>query len=71
MDEMKIESKFLTSIASKLIRRLIRSKTGYDVAVQLNKIHITSVDGKTRAHLDVDLELDKEDLQNIVKSAGL
>lgn len=48
MDEMKIGSKFTTSIISKLASLAIRKKFGYDVKLNLNgrsvssqKIHFT------------------------------
>lgn len=52
MDEMKIGSKFTTSIISKLASLAIRKKFGYDVKLNLNEVKATVVDGKTHVHLD-------------------
>lgn len=71
MDEMKIGSKFTTGILSKLIALLIRKKFGYDVELKLNEANATVIDGKTRIHLDVDAELEKEELMKILKNIGL
>ncbi len=71
MDEMKIGSKFTTSIVSKLVNMAIRKKFGYEVELKLNEINATVIDGKTHVHLDVDAELDKEELMKILKSVGL
>lgn len=71
MDEMKIGSKFTTSIISKLVSMVIRKKFGYDVELKLNEVNATVIDGKTHVHLDVDAELDKEELMKILKSIGL
>ena len=71
MDEMKFESKFTTAIVSKLVERGFRNKLGYDVDVQLNKFRTTILDEKTHVHLDVDLELSKEDLNKLLESIGL
>lgn len=71
MDEMKIGSKFTTSIISKLIGMVIRKKFGYDVKLNLNEVNTTIVDGKTHVHLDVDAELEKGELMKILKSIGL
>lgn len=38
MDEMKIGSKFTTSIISKLASLAIRKKFGYDVKLNLNEV---------------------------------
>ena len=55
MDEMKIGSKFTTSIISKLASLAIRKKFGYDVKLNLNEVKATVVDGKTHVHLDIAL----------------
>ena len=67
MDEMKIGSKFTTSIISKLASLAIRKKFGYDVKLNLNEVKATVVDGKT----DIDAELEKDELTKILKSIGL
>jgi len=71
MDEMRIVSKFTRGIISKAIKMLIHKKTGYDVDIQLNEAITTISDGKTHLHLDIDAELDKNELINILKSIGL
>jgi hypothetical protein len=71
MDEMRIVSKFTRGIISKAIKMLIRKKTGYNVDIRLNEAITTISDGKTHLHLDIDAELDKNDLINILKSIGL
>ena len=68
---MRLESKFTTVIASKLAEKLVRDKLGYDVAIRLNRLRTTVVDEKTHVHLDVDLELTKEELDKLLKSIGL
>lgn len=71
MDEMKIGSKFTTSIISKLVAVVIRKKLGYDVELKLNEVTATVIDGKTHVHLDVDAEFEKDELMKILKSIGL
>lgn len=68
---MRIVSKFTRGIISKAIKILIRKKTGYNVDIRLNEAITTISDGKTHLHLDIDAELDKNDLINILKSIGL
>ena len=68
---MRIVSKFTRGIISKAIKMLIRKKTGYNVDIQLNEAITTISDGKTHLHLDIDAELDKNELMNILKSIGL
>ena len=71
MDEMKIVSKFTTNMISKLVKMVLRKRLGYDIDIQLNEIKTTITDGKTHVHLDVDAELEKEELMNILKKIGL
>ncbi len=68
---MRIVSKFTRRIISKAIKMIIHKKTGYNVDIQLNGAIVTVNDGKTRLHLDVDAELDKDELISILKSIGL
>lgn len=71
MDEMKISSKFLTGIVSKIIDKLVRKKLGVDVGVQINSVQATMQEGNTHLHLDVDADMKKEDLENLLKKAGI
>lgn len=71
MDEMKIVSKFTRGMISKLLKMVIRKKSGYNVDIQLNNITVTVTDGKTHLHLDIDADLEKDELINILKSIGL
>ena len=71
MDEMRLESKFTTGLVSKIARTVVRKKLGYDMDIRLNRLRTTVVDEKTHVHLDVDLELTKEELDKLLKSVGL
>lgn len=67
---MKIESKFITGIVSKIAKKVVRDKLGYNIDIQLNGLRTTVIDDKTHVHLDVDLELTKEELNKLLKSIG-
>ena len=68
---MKIESKFITGIVSKIVKKVVRDKLGYHIDIQLNGLRTTVIDDKTHVHLDVDLELTKEELNKLLKSIGV
>ena len=68
---MKIESKFITGIVSKIAKKVVRDKLGYNIDIQLNGLRTTVIDDKTHVHLDVDLELPKEELNKLLKSIGV
>ncbi len=71
MDEMRIVSKFTRGIISKVVRKTLKKKTGYDVGVQVNELNVAITDGRAHIHLNVDAELNKEELMKILKNIGL
>ena len=71
MDEVRIVSKFTRNVISKLLKMTLHKKLGYNIDIQINEINATITDGKTHVHLDVDAELDKDELMNILKNIGL
>lgn len=70
MDEMRINlsAKFMKSIVTKILRKVIRKKFGYDIDIQINDLVIVSSEGKVRIHADVDGETTNEEFAKIVKS---
>ncbi len=71
MDEMRIVSKFTTSMISKLLKIMLRKKLGYNIDIKLNEVTAKIDDGKTHIHLDVDAELEKDEFTKILKNIGL
>ena len=73
MDEMKLKlsTKFMKGMVSKLIAKALYKKLGYKVDIQLNDINVDFIDGETSIHADVDLRLDKEEFTKLIKSTNL
>ena len=71
MDEMKLESKWIRGIVSKLIKKILRDKSGCNVDVQLNNFRTTVIDEKTHVHLDIELDLSKDEIYKLLKGIGL
>lgn len=73
MDEMKIRltTKFMRNIVSKLLAKLIFKKTGYKVDIQLNDLDLNFVDGETKINANVELNLDSKEFTKIIKTIGL
>ena len=71
MDEMRLESKFMTMIASKFAKKMVRDKLDYDVEIRLNRLRTTVMEDKMHVELNVDLELTKEELDRLLKTIGL
>lgn len=73
MDEMKVKltTKFMRNIVSKLIAKAIYKKYGYKVNIQLNDLDISVIDGDTKINTNVEVTLDNKEFMKIIKSVGL
>lgn len=73
MDElkMKLSSKFMKGIVTKLIAKAIQSKLGYKIDIQLNDVDLQAANGKIYLHIDADVETTHEEFKKMLKSAGL
>lgn len=73
MDEMKVKlsTKFMRNLVSKLIAKAVYKKYGYKVNIQLNELDVSVVDGDTKISTNVEVTLDNKEFMKIVKSVGL
>lgn len=71
MDEMRIGSKFITGIISKLLVTVVKQKLGYNIDLKLNVVNATVGDGKAHVHLDIDAEVSNEEIMRILSGVGL
>lgn len=70
MDEMKIQSKFLTGAISKILERTVKRKLGCQINIRLNAINVTfAEDGNAHAHLDVDCSMAKDEFAKLLNVA--
>lgn len=68
MDEVNIRSSLMQNAIAGIIKKLIRQKTGYDPELRFNDpIQLTFDGDKANVHLNIDAELNKEDLQALIK----
>ena len=67
---MNIISKFTTALVSKAAKVIIKKKLGVDMDIWLKELKVTVNDWTTLAHLDIDVELSKEELKKILKGSG-
>lgn len=67
MDEMKIQSKWLTKLVSKYLMRYIKKVFGYDVNIEIGSVYV-SVDDDDMAHLhlEVNADVNKDDFEKIL-----
>lgn len=67
MDEMKIQSKLMRGILSRIITKELKKKLGCDVNIRIRSLSAaTTIDNKARIHLDVDGEISTKDLDTLL-----
>lgn len=69
MDEMrvKLSTKFMRNVVSKMMARSIYKKYGYKVNIQLNDLDISVIDGETKIGANVEMKLDSNEFMKIMK----
>lgn len=73
MDEMriKLKTKFMRNIASKLITRAVYKKYGFKVKVQLNDLDVWVIDGDTTVKVNAEMKMNSNDFNKIMESIGM
>lgn len=73
MDEMKLRlsTKFMRGIVSKLMAKAIYKKYGYKVDIQLSELDVSFIDGEAEIEVNAAVRLDSKEFMKIVKSTGL
>lgn len=71
MDELKIKTKLIRGMLSKLIEMSIRKSTGYKVKIQLNDIDVTITDDVAHVHLNVDGDISTDEFKKFSRIIGL
>lgn len=68
MDVMKIKSDFLRKLLGKYIRKQLKNKLDMDCDVFLKDIDIVREHGKMKAHIDVELIADDDDVTRLLSN---
>jgi hypothetical protein len=73
MDELKVKlsTRFMRSIVSKLISKTIHKKYGYKVKIHLNDLDISIIDGETSIKTNLEVTLNSDEFKKIMSSIGL
>ena len=73
MDEMKLKlsTRFMKNMVSKLISKMIYKKYGYKVSVQFKELDVSIIDGETHMNAGVEVKLESSEFMKIVKSLEL
>ena len=65
---INLRTKFMRNIISKLLCKLIRSKTGYKIDIQLHEMEASFKDGEIVIHTNLEAKMDKQEFIDIIKS---
>lgn len=70
MDEMKVSlgSRFMKSIAAKIISKAIKSKTGYKVDIQLNDLDFWVLNGDTTIKINLEAKMKSDEFNKLLKT---
>lgn len=70
MDEMKLKlsSKFMRNIVSKILSKMIYKKLGYKVNIQFESLNVDIVDGETKILANVEASFNSNEFKNIMKA---
>ena len=71
MDELKIKSKLLTNMVSKIIRSTVKKKLGYDIDIHLYELTATINDGKAHIYINAEGNVDVKEFKKFTKVIGL
>lgn len=65
--KIKLSTKFMKGLVSKIISKRIYKQLGYKIDIQLNDVQIDVVDGDVQIHLDVDGKMNKTEFSRIME----
>lgn len=70
MDEMKLKlsTRFMKNMVSKLISKMIYKKYGYKVNIQFKELDVSIINGETHIDTNVEITLNSSEFTKIVKS---
>ena len=68
---LKLRTKFMRNVVSKLIGKAIESKIGYKINIQFNDLEANFKDGEITISAQLDAKMDKQEFMKLLKSQGL
>lgn len=73
MDEMRIKlcSKFMRGVVSKLMSKVIYKKTGCRVNIRIDELDIWNIDGETTANLNIRAKMKSCEFNKIIQKIDL
>ena len=67
MDELKITSKFMRNVVSKIVSKMLYKKLGYKIDIKFEDINILSNEGKMNIRINANAEIDSAEFKKFLK----
>nr|DAF99902.1 MAG TPA: hypothetical protein [Siphoviridae sp. ctJT77] len=71
MDEMKVQSKLLRGIISKIISKSVKKKIGLDCDVSINEFSLVNDGSKTMVKLNIGVGIETSKIPEILNKLGV
>lgn len=69
--KLKLSTKFMRGIVSKLIAKAVYKKYGYKIDIQLKELDINVIDGDATINTNVEVKVSSDEFMKIIKDIGL
>ena len=66
MDELIINSEMLKRFLTRAIKKKVKSKTGYDVGMEINTLELRTIKGEAQLHIDINANLSEQEVQKLL-----
>ena len=67
---LKLSTKFMKGILSKIISRKVYKKFGYKIDIQLNDMQVDMINGDVKLHIDADAKMNKTEFDRLMETIG-
>lgn len=68
--KIKLNTRIMKKAVAHLLSKTLSRKLGCYVDIQINEVEIKTEDGMVKLHANVDAEVNKADVANIIKTIG-
>lgn len=65
--KLKISTKLMKGLVSKIISKKIYKRLGYKIDIQLNDVQLDVIDGEVNIHIDVDSKMNKTEFGRLME----
>lgn len=64
---LKISTKFMKGVLSKIISKKVYKKLGYKIDIGLNDVQIDMINGDVKLHINTDIIINKTEFERLIE----